>query len=323
MLLTGFPVGADRRHHRTASGEARSRMAAVHGHHPAGEEGRVPAAGQARQGALAGCRDANDGRVRSQRASAARDRRVGDIAGRGGGGQGRAELVQVLAAFQVDELGQREARALHGLGGGTGDGEEETLVGIRDRAVVVPVHHDRTDGVIGHDQWHDGQGTEARVDGGGEVGPLPPQIVEGLRKEGDVVAQDRAVELQGPKEAVDRLVGSVAETAQRAELALLADEGEGGGVDVQLVTQGGEHGVGHLSGVCRRGERAGHGLHALCGLGRHPPAPLVPGLRPGRPQLHVALAPEVGDPHGHCRGGQLGQDAAACGSARRSYGVGC
>ena len=270
----------------------------------------MPAAGQARQGALSRRRDAHDGGLRPQGTPPARNGGVGDITRRGRGGQGRTELVQVLAALEVDEFGQREASSLDGLRRGAGDREEEALVGIRDLAVVVPVHDDHPDGVIGHHEGHDGQGPEpVRFQRRVDVGTQPPKVLERLCEERDAVAQHRAAGLQRGEHRIDRFVGAEAETAQCVQPAALAGEGEGGGIDVQLVTQHGEDGVGDLSRVGRRGKRGGHGLHALGRLGRDPPAPFVPRLRTRRPQLHVALAPEVGDPHRHRRGGQLGHHA--------------
>ncbi len=109
--------------------------------------------------------------------------------------------------------------------------------------------------------------------------------------------------------AVDRLVGVVAEAAERPQLAPLVEQGEGGRVDSELVAQGGEHGVGHLGRVGGRGQGPGHGLHPLGRLGRHAASALVPRLGPRRPQLDVALTAQVGDPHRQCSGRQLGQHA--------------
>ena len=93
--------------------------------------------------------------------------------------------------------------------------------------------------------------------------------------------------------------GCVAEAAQGVQRAALVEEGEGRRVDAQLVAHGGEDGVGHLRRVGGGRQRARHGLHALCRLGGDAPAPFVPGLGAGRPQLHVALTAQVGDPHRH------------------------
>ena len=103
--------------------------------------------------------------------------------------------------------------------------------------------------------------------------------------------------------------GCVAEAAQRAQDAPLVEEGEGRRVDVQLVAQGGEDGVGHLGRVGRGRQRPRHGLHALRRLGGDPPAPFVPRLGAGRPQLHVALTAQVRDPHRHRGCGQQRHDA--------------
>ena len=109
--------------------------------------------------------------------------------------------------------------------------------------------------------------------------------------------------------AVDRLVGAVAEPAQRSQGAHVADDREGRGIHVQLVAQGGEDGIGHLGWVRRGGQGPGHGLHALGGLRGHPPATLVPRLGVSRGQLHVALPPQVGHVHRHRGCGQLGHHA--------------
>ena len=129
--------------------------------------------------------------------------------------------------------------------------------------------------------------------------------------------------LQRGQHAVDRIVGVVAEAAQRPEDAHVVEEGEGRGVDAQLVAQRGEDGVGHLGRVGGGREGPCHGLHALRRLGGDAPAPLVPGLGSGRPELHVALAAQVRDPHRHRGGGQHGSPRAACGSARRSCAAAC
>ena len=105
--------------------------------------------------------------------------------------------MEVLAALQVDELGEGEAGPLHGLGRGAGDREEEGPIRLGDLTIVVPVHDDGTDGVVGHDERNDGEGTEAvRVDGRVDVGPIAQEVFDSLREEGDVVAQDWAVGLQ-------------------------------------------------------------------------------------------------------------------------------
>ena len=86
--------------------------------------------------------------------------RMGHVAGRRGRSQGRAELVQVLTALQVDELGQGKPGPLDRLGRRARDGEEEGPIGLGDLSVVVPVHHDGADGVVGHDERDDGEGPE-------------------------------------------------------------------------------------------------------------------------------------------------------------------
>ena len=143
---------------------------------------------------LARSGDAARRRVRAQSPPATRDRRVGNVARGGGRSERGAELVQVLAALQVDEFRQRKPGPLDGLCRRAGDREEEALVGVRDLAVMVPMHDHGADGVVGHDQRDDGQGAEA---GGGERRgrrrAVAPQILERLREERDVVAQHRAV----------------------------------------------------------------------------------------------------------------------------------
>ena len=136
-------------------------------------------------------------RLRAQGTPAAGDGRMGHVARRRGGGQRRAELVQMLAALQVDELGQGQPGPLDGLRRGAGDGEEEGPVGLGDLTVVVPVHDDGADRVVGDDQRDDGEGPEPfRLEGRVDVGSLALQVVDRLGEEGDVVAQDRAVGLQ-------------------------------------------------------------------------------------------------------------------------------
>ena len=121
----------------------------------------MPAAGQTGQATHFSGRDAHDGGLRAESPPAARNGSMGHVAGRRGCGQGRAELVQVLTPLQVDELGQGEPGPLDRLGRRAGDGEEEGPIRPGDLAVVVPVHDDRADGVVGHDERDDGEGSEA------------------------------------------------------------------------------------------------------------------------------------------------------------------
>ena len=147
--------------------------------------------------------------------------------------------------------------------------------------------------------------TERRVD----VRALAAQVLGRFGEQGDVLAEHGAAGLQGREHAVARFAGVVAESPQRAQASALAEQRERGRVDVELVAQRGEHGVGHLCGVRCRGQGPCHRLHALGRFGRHPPPSLVPRLGTRGPQLHVALAAQVGDPHGQRRGGELGHDA--------------
>ena len=124
------------------------------------EERRMSAAGQTGQTALASDGDAHHGGLCAKCTAAARNGRMGHVAGRRGRSQRRAELVQVLTALQVDELGQGEPGPLDRLGRRAGDGEEEGPIGLGDLSVVVPVHDDGADGVVGHDERDDGEGPE-------------------------------------------------------------------------------------------------------------------------------------------------------------------
>ncbi len=107
---------------------------------------------------------------------------------------------------------------------------------------------------------------------------LALQVQQRLGEERDALAQDRPFEPQRGEYPVDRLLGVIAEPAQRPQHSTLVKEGEGGGIDVQLVAQGGEHRIGHLGRVRCGREGPRHGLHPLRGLGRHAPPPLVPRL---------------------------------------------
>ena len=196
----------------------------------------MAAAGEAGQAALADGGDAHHGGLRTQGSPAAGDGRMGDVAGRRGRGQGRAELVQVLTAFQVDELRQGQPGPLDRLGRGGGDGEEKGPVGLGYLTVVVPVHDDRPDGVVRHDQGDDGQRPEPVGVEPMDVGALALEVVDRLREEGVVPAQDRAIGVQRGQHPVDRIVGGVAEAAECPENTPIVEEGEGAGVDAQLVT---------------------------------------------------------------------------------------
>ena len=204
----------------------------------------------------------------------------------------------MLAALQVDEIGERQPGALDGLRRRPRDGEEEGPVGLGDLTVVVPVDHHRSDGVVGHDQGDDGKCPEAfRPEGRVDVGSIACQVVDGLGEEGDVLTQDRSVGLQGGQHAVRRVVGVVPEPAQCAQHAPLVEQGECGRIHAQLVSHGGKDRVGHLGRVGGGRQSTCHGLHPLCRLGRDAPAPFVPRLRAGPPELHVALPAQVRDPH--------------------------
>ncbi len=299
--LAHIAIGGDRGDDGQTTREAGARIAAIERHHGAGEERRVAAAGQTGQTALASGRDAHHRGLCTQRPSATGDGRMGHIAGRRGRSQRRTELVQMLAALQVDELGEGEPGPLDGLGSSTGDGEEERPVGLGDLTFVVPVHHHGTDGVVGHDEGDDRERTEPiRVEGRVDIGAIALEVVDGLGEEGDVLTQDRAVGLQGTQHPVRRVVRRVAEAAERLQVAPFVQEGERRSVHAQFVSHGGEDGVGHLRRVGGRRERSRHGLHALCRLGCDAPTPLVPGFGACGPQLHIALTAEVRDPHRHC-----------------------
>ena len=88
----------------------------------------MPAARQAGQRALTGDGDPHDGGLRAEGPPGLGDGGVRDITGRRGRGEGRAQPVEVLGPFEVDELGQGQAGALDGLGTRAGDGEEKAAV---------------------------------------------------------------------------------------------------------------------------------------------------------------------------------------------------
>ena len=139
----------------------------------------MPTAGQTGQATVADGRDAHDGRLGTERPPPTGDGGMGHVARRGGGGQGRAQLVQVLAPFQVDELGQGEAGAFDGLRRGARHGEKEGPIRPRDLPVLGPVDDDDADGVVGNDHGDDGQGAEpARFDRSQDVGALVLELVE-------------------------------------------------------------------------------------------------------------------------------------------------
>ena len=139
----------------------------------------MPVAGQAVQAAIADGRDAHDGRLRAQGPATACDGGVGHVARRRRCGQGRTQLVQVLASLQVDELGQGETGALDGLSRSARHGEEEGPVGPRDLSVLRPVDDHDADRVVGDNHRDDGQGAEpTRFDGGQDVGALVVEVHE-------------------------------------------------------------------------------------------------------------------------------------------------
>ena len=92
----------------------------------------MSAAREAGQRSLACGGYSHDSRFRSERPPAACDCCMCHVARRGGGSQRRTELVQVLAAFQIDEFGECQASPLDGLGRRAGDGEQEAPVRVRD-----------------------------------------------------------------------------------------------------------------------------------------------------------------------------------------------
>ena len=142
-----------------------------------------------------------------------------------------------------------------------------------------------------------------------DVGSLAADVLQGFAEKRDVLAQHGSIWLQGRKHHVGRLAWVVAEPPQGQQLSAFVQQGEGCGVDVELVAQRGEHGVGHLCRVGRGGQGPGHRLHALRRLGGDAAPALVPRLGACRRQQHVALASQVGDPHRKRRGGKLGEDA--------------
>ena len=283
-------IGGDAGHHRLAPPEAVPGLAALERHHGRRQKGRVPTAGQAGQAARRAGRDPHHRGLRTQGAPATGDGGMGHVARCGGCGQRRAQLMQMLAALQVDELGESEPGSLHGLGRRARNGEQERPVGLGNPSVALPVHHHGTDGAVGHHERNDGQRTEtAWIEGRVDVGAIALQVRHGLGEEGDVVAQDGAVGLQGRQHAVRGLLGGVAEAPEGAQGAALVEEGKRRRVHAQFVAHGGEDGVSHLGRVGCRGQGPSHDLHALCRLGHDAPAPLGPGLGAGGPELHVAL----------------------------------
>ena len=68
--------------------------------------------------------------------------------------------MEVLVSFEVDEFGEGQSGTLHRLRGSARDGEEKAPIGIRDLSVVVPVHHDGTDRVVGDHEGDHGQRAE-------------------------------------------------------------------------------------------------------------------------------------------------------------------
>ncbi len=194
-------------------------------------------------------------------------------------------MVQVLAALEVAELGQREPRPLDRLRGGSGDGEQEALVGLGNGAALGPLHHHCPEGVLGDDQGHHGERAEpVAAQRRRERGPVASLVGHGFGEEGHPTLEDLvqlAIRVHGGEQRVLGLVRRVAEPPVRTEHAAVIRGGENGGVDLELITQGAEDSVGHLGRVGRGGQRARQRLHALGRLGRHPPPPLVAGLGPG------------------------------------------
>ena len=262
----------------------------------------MAAAGQAGQAALARGRDAHHGRLRAQRAPATGDGRMGHVARRRGRGQRRAELMEMLTALQVDELGQGEAGPLDGLGRRAGDGEEEGPVGLGDLTVVVPVHHHGADGAVGHDQRDDGEGPEAvRIDGRVRC---RADRAAGLRcvsaEEGDVVAQDRAVGLQrgqhpvrsgrrGRSRSDGACAGCPARRGGRRSMRRRRSSSRMAAKTASATCAGSAAVVSARAMVCMRCAVSAATRRRLSFLR----------LGAGGPQLHVALTAQVGDPHRH------------------------
>jgi hypothetical protein len=212
-------------------------------------------------------------------------------------------MVQVLAALEVPEFGQREPRSLDRLGGGPGNGEQEALVGLGNGAALVPLHHDSPDCMLGHHQGHHGERAEAvAAQGLGQRGPVASLVVHRFGEEGHPALEDLsqlAVGIHRFEQRTLGLVRRVAEPPVHAEHTSIVGGGEDGCVHLELIAQRAEDRVRHLGRVGGRGQCARQRLHTLGRLGRHPPPALVTGLRPGRPQLLAALGPQVGDPDGH------------------------
>ena len=144
---------------------------------------------------------------------------------------------------------------------------------------LQPVDDHHPHGPVGDHQGHHGQRAEpGRAHGRLDDRPLTCEVGDGLGDEGHPSSHDVAdgpVGVEGHQQVVAVPHGVVAELPVRLEHPAFVGGGEDGGVDVQLVAQGGEDGVGHLSRVGRRRQGPSHRLHALGRLGRHPPPPLV------------------------------------------------
>ncbi len=287
--------GAQRGGDRSALGEGGPRWRALNRYFAPGQQRRMATAGQAEQRALTNHGHPESGRLGTEGTTAAGDGGPSHIAGSGGRRQGRAEVMQVLHAFEVVELNQGQAGTLDGLGGRSGNGEEEALVGFRHRTWLDPMDDEGAHGPIRDDQRDHGQGIESvRIQGLGHGRPVAPELGDRLGEQRDVLAQDIAngtIGIHGKQDAIVGFVGVVAEPGVHGEDAPVIGGGEGGGIDMEFVAQGAEDGLGHLARVGRRGQGAGHGLHPLGRLGGDPPPALVPGLGAGGHQLSAALRP--------------------------------
>ena len=260
----------------------------------------MPAARHTGEGTFTRCGHPHNGGLGTQCSPPSGDGGVGHVAGRGRRRQGRAQLMEVLVALKVDEFGQGEAGALHRLCCRARDGEEEAPIRVRDLAVVVPVHDDHTDRMVGDDERDHGQRTKsAGQKRGVDVRTLTPKLFGRFREQRHVLAKDRPLGLQRFRQhTVDRLVGVIAKSSQGSQQPTFAHQRERRRVDVELIAYRGEDGVRHLGRIGCRGQCASHHLHALRCFGGDTSPSLVPRLRACRPELGVALSAKIGDPHG-------------------------
>ncbi len=236
----------------------------------------------------------------------------GDVGRRGGRGQDRTEFLELLGAFEVGELGHRQTGSFDRLGGGAGDGEQESPVRLGDGAGLGPVDDDHPHGVVRDHQWDDGERVEASTPQRGfDVRPVTSEVGDRLSDERDAPLHHvahRTVGIERDEQVLALLLGLVAELPVRVEYTPFVRGGEHRGIDAELVAQRGEDRVGHLGRVGRRGQRPGHVLRALRRLGGHPPPPLIARVGSGRPELQVALIAESREPDGNAGGGHQGHD---------------